>query len=240
MADIKLPSPQQQGDLKGTVDNLYDTVLRLRKELEFALLNLDSANIAEINTSVTNVSDANGKTKITGALLTMKDNANIIRALLGLDASNVFNFSIYTATGVNAMTLSDTGIAFGEGTSISWDSITDANNNALAAWEASGYKTYIDADGVYTGTIAANLAQIATSVTLGSGGDYTNPKYLKFSNGAFFVSNTIGEAGVVLNASNFLMDVNYITIGHEYTETTVYGEMDFTNATVTGFTAVWG
>jgi hypothetical protein len=49
MADIKLPAPQQQGDLKSTVDNLYDTVLRLRKELEYILLNLDDSNILSVD-----------------------------------------------------------------------------------------------------------------------------------------------------------------------------------------------
>ena len=59
MASIKLPYPQEQSsNTKETVDNLYDTVLKLRKELEYALLNLDSDNIPGLNSIVGSIDDA--------------------------------------------------------------------------------------------------------------------------------------------------------------------------------------
>ena len=78
------------------------------------------------------------------------------------------------------LTFDGTNLMFGSGVSLSWGQITSqptipttaaqvgalpvgtfiptqyTNAQALAAWVASGYKTYIDANGVYTGTLTAN------------------------------------------------------------------------------------
>lgn len=49
MPEIKLPYPQEGKDLQDTVNNLLDTQLIYRKELEFLLLNLDNDNVPELD-----------------------------------------------------------------------------------------------------------------------------------------------------------------------------------------------
>jgi len=57
-----------------------------------------------------------------------------------------------------------TNVSMGENAYISWNNVINqpsipsqyTNTQALAAWEASGYKTYIDANGVYSPTMIAN------------------------------------------------------------------------------------
>lgn len=66
-------------------------------------------------------------------------------------------------------------ISMGANAYISWSNVTNqpsipsqyTNAQALAAWVASGYKTYIDQYGVYTGTLTANQinGKIITSMT---------------------------------------------------------------------------
>jgi len=64
-------------------------------------------------------------------------------------------------------------VTMGPNVYISWNNVTDqpapyTDAQALAAWVASGYKTYIDENGVYTGALTANQITTGTlsSVTI--------------------------------------------------------------------------
>lgn len=52
MSAFNLPSPVISGNTKEDMQNLYDTVLRLRKELEYGLYNLDDSNIPGLNSVI--------------------------------------------------------------------------------------------------------------------------------------------------------------------------------------------
>lgn len=72
-----------------------------------------------------------------------------------------------------------TNLTFGAGVTLSWNAITSqpdiptqyTDTEALAAWVASGYKTWIDANGVYTGTVIASkiIAGIITGMLIKAG-----------------------------------------------------------------------
>ena len=69
-----------------------------------------------------------------------------------------------------------TNLTFGAGVTLSWGAITGTPSiptqytdaEALVAWEASGYKTFIDANGIYTGTLTALQINVIQGIVLGS------------------------------------------------------------------------
>jgi hypothetical protein len=141
-----------------------------------------------------------------------------------------------------ALTLNDTGIVLGSGASISWGSISGApapytDAQALAAWVASGYKTYIDATGVYTGTIAANLAKIYGNIELGDITQNTS-KSISFNGSANITSPS--AAALDLNAEQCNIANGNVGLGGVNSQNFLRGTWNCTNATLTGFTAVWG
>ena len=65
-----------------------------------------------------------------------------------------------TTAMIETLTVGD-NVIMGEDAAISWSKVTDkptiiTTDDALTAWANSNYATYIDANGVYTGTVAAN------------------------------------------------------------------------------------
>lgn len=91
-----------------------------------------------------------------------------------LDSDNVIEAATVKADWVYAGTLvanqinAVQGIVLGDNATISWSCITDADTYSLDAWEASGYATHIDANGVYTGTLTANQINAIQGITLGA------------------------------------------------------------------------
>jgi hypothetical protein len=75
MAQIILPTPKEGATDKQTVQNLYDAVYRMRKELEFALLHLDAQNVKAVSAdwiyagTVTTDQLIAGTAKITTAMI---------------------------------------------------------------------------------------------------------------------------------------------------------------------------
>jgi hypothetical protein len=59
-------------------------------------------------------------------------------------------------------------IQMGPNAYIAWDHVTDADTYSLQAWANSGYATYIDENGVYTGTLTANQINAIQGITLGA------------------------------------------------------------------------
>ena len=62
MSIINLPSPQMGKNTEETIQNLFDTVMKLRKEFDFLMQNLDSKNISSIDASVTNITNITADT----------------------------------------------------------------------------------------------------------------------------------------------------------------------------------
>ena len=53
-------------------------------------------------------------------------------------------------------------VEMGSGASIQWSQITDGDDEALSAWASSGYSTYINSSGIYTGTVLADNISAGT------------------------------------------------------------------------------
>lgn len=123
MAELIMPMPRIGRTDKETIQNLIDAYIMMRKELEFVMRALDSDNVTEINTNITNVQSDKGTTKIDGPLLIMTDLGKHIRRKEGLD----------TATGLFT------------------DEWYDENGNRTAYIDSDGKLVVVD--GTFTGTI---------------------------------------------------------------------------------------
>jgi len=99
-------------------------VAKIQKELDFLMNNVDSKNVTQLNTNITNISSADGSTIINGNLLEMTDTTQI-RLRMGYDTgTGDFVFKLFNDTGEESLTLDSNGNAIFKGTI---DVGTDAN-----------------------------------------------------------------------------------------------------------------
>jgi len=103
-----------------------------------------------------------------------------------------------------------TNIAMGPDAKISWGQVTDADTYSLQAWENSGYKTYIDENGIYTGTVAANKILI--------GGDNGSISFVDLSNKPF-IPSTASEVGALPDNTYIPTTADITTITKNYVQT---------------------
>lgn len=80
-------------------------------------------------------------------------------------------------------------VIMGPNATMSWSQVTNANTYSVEAWRNSGYATYIDGSGVYTGTVRAEqiygrVAYLSESVEIGSVGDATDKTINFYANGS--------------------------------------------------------
>ena len=103
----------------------------------------------------------------------------------------------------------------GEYGSISFDDLSDkptpyTDSDALAAWVASNYATYITSTGVYTGTVAANKILI--------GGDNGSISFTDLSNKPF-IPSTAADVGALPVGTHIPSTVEITQITKDYIET---------------------
>jgi uncharacterized protein YoxC len=84
MSKVNLPSPYRGESTDETVDILMDTVLKLRKELQFLMYNLDEENVPGINSIVEDVAGnysliQQNATSITSLVSDVNDNYSLIQ-----------------------------------------------------------------------------------------------------------------------------------------------------------------
>lgn len=137
MPDVNLPFPEVGKNDAETVQNLYDTVLKLRKELEWLLYNLDTKNVlkaqrAEISEIYAGTIEANKITTVEGAITTAQ---------------------------IENLTVGD-NVTMGENAYISWGNVTNQptipEGYTWEDWIADAtVQTYIDGDGVWTPNVYA-------------------------------------------------------------------------------------
>ncbi len=81
-------------------------------------------------------------------------------------------------------------VTMGPNATISWSKVIGSNAGAVSAWEDSGYATYIDNSGVYTGSIYANqiyggVANLSEEVNIGNSSHLPSGyRSLNFYNGS--------------------------------------------------------
>jgi len=138
----KLPSPTPGMD----VGQLTDLMFRYYRELQYLLNgNLDEQNVRQITTDQL----VAGTAKIGSALIDTITTDQITAGIAKISTALIENLVV----GGN--------VTMGPLAAISWSQVTEqptiiTTADALSAWAASDYATYIDANGVYTGTVAAN------------------------------------------------------------------------------------
>lgn len=142
MPIVDLPKPTKGRTIEETVDNLYDITMRLRKELEFLLYNLDDKNVI--------------KAKSVSADWVYAGN-------IQANQIDVTNGTITTAQ-IENLVVGD-NVTMGEDAYISWSNVTDqpfipdeyTDEDALAAIAF----TYIDENGVWTPNVyATNISTL--------------------------------------------------------------------------------
>lgn len=144
MPVTKLPSP----DYGMNVEQLVDLMYQYKRELEY-LVNghLDDKNVSAVHADWV----------YAGGITT--DQITAGTALIG-------------AALIETLTVGD-NVVMGPDAYISWANVTEqptiiSTADALAAWVASDYATYIDEDGIYTGVLGANDVILANSTSTAS------------------------------------------------------------------------
>jgi len=94
-----------------------DGIIRLQKDLNHALTNLDSQNINSVYTKYVRVADSSdGYTEIVGPVLTMYDSSSILRVQMGYSSVvDKFIFNLYDASGNPSIELDSAGNAVFKG-----------------------------------------------------------------------------------------------------------------------------
>lgn len=236
MAEIKLPDIRPAKTIEEKLDALYDAYFVMRKFMTYYLSgNLDEENVVRAQEAVI---------------------ANILAGTIKADQIDVTEGKIQAAQIVDLVVGGN--VTMGPDATISWSKITDrptipsqyTDAQALDAWKNSGYATWIDANGVYSGAFNGGMFNInptgdpylESGLTIG--GWYENgwvgqAMYLKYNPtghngypGTVFGSNS--GVPIVFDTNVAFNDVVYFENSYTYFD----GNVDFTGANVTGLSAV--
>ncbi len=185
-----------------------------------------------------------------------------------IDGNGVFTPNVY-ATNINTLYGKITtaqiedltvggNVTMGPNATISWSEVTNkpsipsqyTDYQAVSAWENSGYSTYINSNGVYTGRLYAQHAVINNGAGTGSiNMDMGTSSYVIFKTAYTTGGNTlmIGKSSSVGGTPSTMERIDAFTswlylYGSQYISGTLYcsGYVDFSDATVTGITAKFG
>jgi hypothetical protein len=95
-----------------TVEQLVDIIVKMQKELNWLLNNMDSANVPRLNTNITQIKSADGETYINGPVLEQYDSEGILRLKQGLNTiSSLFEFIMFDILGNPTIDLDSNGEA---------------------------------------------------------------------------------------------------------------------------------
>jgi len=238
MSKVNLPSPYRGESTDETVDILMDTVLKLRKELQFLMYNLDDENVPGLNSIVEDVS---------GNYTLIQQNANSITTLAE-DVSGNYTLIQQNATSITSL-------------------VSDVNDNYSLIQQNASDITLKVSTSEYTASIIVSKINGGTAVIDASNIELTGitkiydpvnaSNYLRISGGDadLYNSNTwygslsafddefsgletlqlYGVGNVEINASNgdFRMDAN---TAYFYTDVHFDGlfTVDFNNCNVIG------
>ena len=281
MAEIKLPDIRPAETIEEKLDALYDAYFMMRKWLNYAFSGvLDAENVMEAATvkrltaEQINVMDgiilgANA-TINWGELPSLPTPAQIgAISSTYIDENGVFTPQVY-ATNINVSRGKITtaqiedlvvggNVTMGPNATISWNRITDrptipsqyTDDQALQAWKNSGYATWIDANGVYSGAFNGGMFNInpmsdpalESGLTIGGWyngawkGEALKVQYEEYGNGGFpgTIVSSLGGVNLVFELpTNF----DYYVRFRERSVVYFWGDVDFTGANVTGLSAV--
>jgi hypothetical protein len=238
MAQIKIPEIRPSGTIEGKVDALYDAYFVMRKFMTYYLSgNLDEENVVRAQEAVI---------------------ANVLAGTIKADQIDVTEGKILAAQ-IETLTVGD-NVEMGPNATISWSKVTErpsipsqyTDAMALDAWENSDYATYIDANGVYSGSFNGGMfnvnptgsSSLPSGITIGgyygSGwiGQALQIKYEPGGDGGFpgTVFSSSGDVPVVFGLEAIFE--SYVRF-RSSSDVDFQGSVDFTGATVTGLGATY-
>lgn len=237
MAEIKLPDIRPAKTIEEKVDALYDAYFVMRKFMTYYLSgNLDEENVVRAQEAVI---------------------ANVLAGTIKADQIDVTEGKIQAAQ-IEDLIVGD-NVIMGPNATISWSKITDqptipsqyTDAQALNAWKNSGYATWIDANGVYSGAFNGGMFNInpmgdrdlESGLTIG--GWYDNGwigqafkmQYDPYGNGSFpgTIVSSVGGVPLIFELSTYF---DYYVQFRSGSDVYFRGNVDFTGANVTGLSAV--
>ncbi len=80
---VKLPFPEEGRSDKETIQNLYDVVLRLRKELEYQMAHLDSENVTSLDADITEIKNLKAEQIFTNIITSITAITDVLYAQEG-------------------------------------------------------------------------------------------------------------------------------------------------------------
>jgi hypothetical protein len=144
-----------------------DSVIRLQKDLNHLLTNLDSQNVKKLYTEYCDISSKKGETIIDGPLIDMHGfntltsmASTILRLRMGYDASTSnFVFKLYNDAGIETISLDAAGNAIFSGSVYSSVDVHVGNNLFMGLTDSPEYK------GVYFNTTTPTTDPFSVDVT---------------------------------------------------------------------------
>jgi len=119
-------------ELREIVAKTVNILAKDGKALKFSLTNIDSSNVTELNTNITNISSEDGETVINGPLLEMYDDTSTLRLKMGFDEdTSTFIFSLKDDSGSETIGVDSNGDAIFKGTvTVGTDYPVEITNNS--------------------------------------------------------------------------------------------------------------
>lgn len=233
MAEIKLPDIRPAKTIEGKLDALYDAYFVMRKFMTYYLSgNLDEENVVRAQEAVI---------------------ANVLAGTIKADQIDVTEGKIQAAQ-IEDLVVGG-NVTMGPNATISWSKITDqptipsqyTDAQALNAWKNSGYATWINANGVYSGAFNGGMFNInpmsdpALESGLTIGGWYNGSwkgqalkvQYEEYWNMGFpgTIVSSLGGVPLIFDLETCFDDYVRFRSG---SVVSFRGNVDFTGANVTG------
>lgn len=91
------------------IKTMANHIRYIQEQLEYTLLNLDSTNVSELDTSQTTITSSSGGVNVTGTSITLRGGNGETFQAGTLDGENVFRFTVNGAKGEQVMYLTSEG-----------------------------------------------------------------------------------------------------------------------------------
>lgn len=108
------------GNPKAALREMANHIKYIQEQLEYTLMNLDSRNVREIETDVTEIVSSGGEASFSGTSITLSGkNGEVFKA--GLETDGNFSFYVKGKGGAQAIYLSSNGLVIPKAANISID-----------------------------------------------------------------------------------------------------------------------
>jgi hypothetical protein len=91
------------------IKTMANHIRYIQEQLEYTLLNLDSTNVSELDTSQTTITSSTGGVNVTGTSVTLKGSKGETFEAGTRENENVFRFTVNGANGMQVMYLNSDG-----------------------------------------------------------------------------------------------------------------------------------